>query len=170
MVTQTRDGFISARTYAVKYGITPSYARELYRTGKLKGYTLPKSGTRFGEGVFLEDVEARTTRCSMNYRDGKKRCPKCMAWLPEGEYTPSEWVRAKANCRCCNHESYLDRRYGGDPVRSLISASNRAAEIEKDNVLTDRQRAEREATVQAHAARIAAAGYAGDGEVFPDGE
>lgn len=163
------DGYITAKTYASKYGTTPEAVRAACRRGSLPGYSNAKGGgAAGGEWVFVLDTPAKMARLDSPYRGDRKRCSACMTWLSRSSYATSQWDRPKAPCRMCNSLMWSRKKGQYDRVDALVDASSKAAEVERQHVLTDRQRSERELRVAQHAARIEAAGLAGDGEGWPD--
>lgn len=178
-IVRSHSNYITAGTYAIKYGISVKSAREIACRGIARSYTLSSDGAGGQESLFLEDVDAISSRRGERYRGGKKLCGGCLSWLPRSEYYDCEWSPASRQCKVCTAAAVrrrkVKRRGASRPcpdiaIDNLITASSRAAEIEKQYVLTAEQREQREQRVQAHAARIEAMGLAGDGEVFPDGE
>ena len=163
--TPRRDGFLDASTYASKYGVEVECVRNWMRTGKIRGYSLAEGGA---VRVFVEDAHVPAVRPQEDRGPDMRRCNTCMAWLLRKEFSGCEWGHLKHPCRMCRNLAYQRRKGREDQVDRLISASNRAAEIEKAYTLTDRQRVEREQSVVMEAARIEAAGLAGDGEGWPD--
>lgn len=161
-------GYISAATYAAKYGCSVSAAKEQGRRGKLKSITFAKVGEPLGKGeyTFLEDRLALIQRAHDVRRGDEKQCSACYTWLKASDYSPASWRRDKGVCRMC---STTQRRARDFPSKAndldiKIIKGNKLDEMERQHVLTEVQRQKRERRVQEHAARIEAAGLAGDGK------
>lgn len=164
--------YIATSVYADKYGVNQNAVLRAARAGRIKSYTTRETGGgRLGnESVFVEDALGPWSRVGSPYSGDRKRCSRCMTWLEKRDYAPSQYARPKAPCRLC--QQAMSRKASGkySDVDALIDASNKAAEVERQYVLTDEQRSEREERVQAHAARIEAMGLAGDGKDWLHGE
>ena len=160
----TRDSFITASVYAEKYGIGENQARRLFSRGRIDGYVLGGDGTPGFGRLFIKDEPVFATRSEHRYRDGKKRCPSCLSWLDSSLFSPSEFKRTSGPCQMCARLGANGGKKTKCRIEMLISSNNKAAELEKQYVLSDQQRAEREDQIEAHANRIKAMGLQGDGE------
>lgn len=155
-------GMIPSSEYARKYLVGKATVLDMVKRGDL-------TGMRDGIYWHVEDKAPQKKTEAAIHRNGKKLCSVCQRWLVLERYSPSRRQKS-APCKDCTAHSERVRNGRGSSAESLSYKREVVAELEIKKMRELGMMKERNARIRAHAARIAAAGYAGDGEVFPDGE
>ena len=155
-------GMIPSSEYARKYLVGKATVRDMVERGDLQGMR---------DGIYwhVEDKAPQKKTEKAIHRNGKKLCSVCQRWLELDRYSPSR-RQTSAPCRECDAQKDRARKGKGNSAESLSYKREIVAELEIRKMRELGMMTERNARIRAHAARVAAAGYAGDGEVFPDGE